>query len=271
MAGVSHWSAPKDSLALPPRPLLRSRLERSKAERVSRRGESVRRGVDVPGLMARLAGAPISWGVCEVPGWGLQLPPERVLSEMAGLGLTATELGAQGWLRLDDGLLERHGLKLVGGFVPVVVGANTGALAAAEQLAAAGADVFVAALVQDLDWSAPVPLDDDGWRRAGADLRELADAVAARGLTLVLHPHVGTLLETARDVERALAHTDVPWCFDTGHLLIGGVDPVGFLRDHAGRIGHVHLKDVDASLAKRVRERALPLVQAVQAGLFRPL
>ena len=35
----------------------------------------------------RLAGAPISWGVCEVPGWGLMLPPERVLGEMAALGL----------------------------------------------------------------------------------------------------------------------------------------------------------------------------------------
>src|SRR3954452_8711518 len=125
MAGVSHWSAPKDSLALPPRPLLRSRLERSKAERVSRRGESVRRGVDVPGLMARLAGAPISWGVCEVPGWGLQLPPERVLAEMARLGVRATELGPQGWLPLDGArvraALDRYGLRLVGGFVPVVV------------------------------------------------------------------------------------------------------------------------------------------------------
>jgi inosose dehydratase len=218
----------------------------------------------------RLAGAPISWGVCEVPGWGVQLPPERVLAEMAGLGLTATELGAQGWLSPDDGLLERHGLRLVGGFVPVVVGDDR-AVEAAEQLAAAGADVFVAALVQDLDWSEPEPLDATGWRRAGAHLHELAEHVARQGLTLVLHPHVGTLVETAAEVERALEHTDVPFCFDTGHLLIGGTDPAHFLRAHGDRVGHVHLKDVDASLAKRVREHELSLVQAVQAGLFRPL
>jgi inosose dehydratase len=224
-----------------------------------------------------VAGAPISWGVCEVPGWGLQLSPERVLSEMAALGLTATELGAQGWLPSDGAavraMLERHGLRLVGGFVPVVVGEADFARArdAAAQLAAGGGEMFVAALVADLDWSTPVPLDDEGWRRAGAHLRELADRVAEQGLTLVLHPHVGTLVETAQDVERALVHTDVPWCLDTGHLLIGGVDPVQFARDHAGRIGHVHLKDVDAALAQRVRRGELSLVQAVQAGLFRPL
>src|SRR4051794_22248223 len=176
-------------------------LERSNTDRGLGEERRVHSGVDARGLGARLAAAPISWGVCEVPGWGVQLPPERVLAEMAELGLRATELGAQGWLSPESGLLERHGLKLVGGFVPVVVG-DDGALSSAEQLAAAGADVFVAALVQDLEWSEPVPLDDEGWRRAGAHLNELADRVARDGLTLVLHPHVGTLVERAEEVER---------------------------------------------------------------------
>lgn len=235
--------------------------------------------VDDP--LARVAGAPISWGVCEVPGWGLQLAPERVLREMAELGLHATELGPQGWLPPDGAAvratLESYNLRLVGGFVPVVVHepdlspTREHARRAAAQLAAGGAEVFVAALVQDEHWAAPVPLDDDGWRRAGAHLRELADIAATEGVQLVVHPHVGTLLETAADVERALAHTDVPWCFDSGHLLIGGVDPLHFVREHAARIGHVHLKDVDAALAQRLRQGELTLVQATQEGLFRPL
>jgi inosose dehydratase len=154
----------------------------------------------------------------------------------------------------------------------VLVGATSGlGRQAAAQLAAAGADVFVAALVADLEWSAPPTLDDDGWKRAGEHLREIADLVAADGLELVLHPHVGTFAETAADVERALAHTDVAWCCDTGHLLIGGVDPAAFVRDHADRIAHVHLKDVDARLAEELRRGALSLVAATQAGLFRPL
>jgi inosose dehydratase len=241
----------------------------------------VEQRADTPGLMDRLVGAPISWGVCEVPGWGLQLGPDRVLAEMAQLGLRHTELGALGWLPLDGAAvkaqLDRHGLDLVAGFVPVVVHepdlAPTleHARAAARQLADGGATTFVAAVVTDLDWSAPVALDDDGWKRAGEHLRALADLVAADGLQLVLHPHVGTLVESADDVEQALAHTDVPWCFDSGHLLIGGVDPAAFIREHGQRIAHVHLKDVDATLAARVRDKSLSLVQATQAGLFRPL
>ena len=52
-------------------------------------------------VMERLAGAPISWGVCEVPGWGIELAPSRVLGEMRELGLTATELGSDGYLPTD--------------------------------------------------------------------------------------------------------------------------------------------------------------------------
>ena len=107
--------------------------------------------------------------------------------------------------------------------------------------------------------------------RLARDLAELDEIAAGHGLTLALHPHVGTLVETADDVERALAATDVGWCFDSGHLLIGGVDPAAFVRDHAERIVHVHLKDVDAALAARVRAGELSLVAATQAGLFRPL
>ena len=51
-----------------------------------------------PAAEAAIAGAPISWGVCEVPGWGYQLPPDRVLTEMREIGLAATELGPEGFL-----------------------------------------------------------------------------------------------------------------------------------------------------------------------------
>ena len=136
------------------------------------RGETVRTTRDAGTWPAvrRLAGAPISWGVCEVPGWGLQLPPDRVLGEMAALGLTATELGPVGYLPLEAGalraLLDRHGMTLVGGFVPLVLHEPDAAasLHAVDEIAAAyaaaGADVFVAALVMDAQWAPPAPLDD---------------------------------------------------------------------------------------------------------------
>jgi inosose dehydratase len=229
----------------------------------------------------RLAAAPISWGVCEVPGWGRQLPPERVLGEMAALGVRATELGPIGWLPTDPDaltpMLAAHDLRLVGGFVPLVLHeedfepARASADRIARLLAAAGADVFAVALVADADWSTPAPLDDDEWATLVDHLARVEDLVADRGLTLALHPHAGTLVERPADVERLLASSDVGWCLDTGHLAIGGMDPATFARDHAERIVHVHLKDVDATLAARVRQGERTLMDATRAGLFRPL
>ena len=73
----------------------------------------------------KIAGAPISWGVCEVPGWGYQLTPQRVLAEMRDVGLAATELGPEGFLPSDpdelSALLDSYGLSCVGTFAPVVL------------------------------------------------------------------------------------------------------------------------------------------------------
>jgi inosose dehydratase len=235
-----------------------------------------------PALSSRLAGAPISWGVCEVPGWGRQMAPERVLGEMAALGLRATELGPTGYLpgdaRAVRARLDRHGLALVGGFVPLVLhepsldGARAAAEAAAATLAAAGAGVFLAAIVMDAEWSRPAALDDRQWSTLVTHLEEIEALVTAHGLTLAVHPHWDTLVETAADVDRLLtAAPGVSWCLDTGHLVLGGADPAAFAADHGERIAHVHLKDVDEAAAARLRAGELTLMEAAQAGLFRPL
>lgn len=233
-------------------------------------------------LTGRIAAAPISWGICEVPGWGVMLPPERVLGEMAALGLTATELGAAGFLPQDPSalreLLDRFDLGLIAGFVPLVLHDPAqwpAALRLAEQaahlLAAGGATIFVTALVQDETWSRPVPVGRAGMSVVAQGLTQVDEVCARYGLTQVLHPHVDTLIETARDVELALECTDVAWCLDTGHLRTGGVDPVRFAADHAARIKHVHLKDVASGVAARVLGRDLTLADGVKAGMFPPL
>jgi inosose dehydratase len=125
--------------------------------------------------------------------------------------------------------------------------------------------------VTDAAWSPRVPLDDGAWRRLSAHLAEVAELASEYGLTLAVHPHAGTLLETEEDIERILAASDVPFCLDTGHSAIGGADPLELVRRHGERIVHVHLKDVDLSLAEQVRSGALSLVEATRRGLFRPL
>lgn len=229
----------------------------------------------------RLAGAPISWGACEIPGWGVMPSPDVVLAEMAELGLRGTELGAPGFFPDDPASiaesLARHQLELVGGFVALVLHepdlnrAIEDARKAARLIAEAGGGMFVAGVVQDLEWSAPQELDEQGWARLAANLSEIDRLVAEYGLTLALHPHAGTLIETAEQVERALEVVDVGWCLDTGHLTIGGADPVQFARAHGDRIVHAHLKDVDARVAADFREGRRSLVDATRNGLFLPL
>ena len=72
-----------------------------------------------------IAGAPISWGVCEVPGWGYQLPPDRVLTEMRDIGLAATELDPRASFpphrKRWPTMLSRHQLHAIGGFTPLLL------------------------------------------------------------------------------------------------------------------------------------------------------
>src|SRR2546427_6198665 len=73
----------------------------------------------------KLAAAPISWGVCEVPGWGAQVSNARVLSDAAALGFRAIEAGPPGFLPASAAearrLLEGFGLRLICGFVTAVL------------------------------------------------------------------------------------------------------------------------------------------------------
>jgi inosose dehydratase len=220
----------------------------------------------------KIAGAPISWGVCEVPGWGYQLPVDRVLREMAEVGLTATELGPAGFLPPDpSSLLAGHGLTALGGFVPVVLHEDGPHLERAFDGFAAG-DVLVLAAATGVDGYDERPeLDGAGWRRLLANLDRLNAEAARRGISAVLHPHVGTMVETGPEVDRVLAGSGIQLCLDTGHLLIGGTDPVDLTRQAGDRIAHVHAKDVDNRLAARVRAGELTYTDAVRDGMYRPL
>ncbi|GAA3424180.1 TIM barrel protein [Streptosporangium sandarakinum] len=224
----------------------------------------------------RIAAAPISWGVCEVPGWGLQLTPDRVLAEMAESGLTATELGPDGFLPPEPEdrtrLLDRYGLRAIGGFVPVVLhDPDRDPLAELRAVLTsfpADAVVVLAAATGADGYDARPVLDAEGWRTLLGNLDRI-HRETPRPVTL--HPHIGTMVETRAEVDRVLDGSGVPLCLDTGHLLAGGTDPLDVVRRAPGRIAHVHLKDVDAALAGRVRAGEITYTEAVRAGIYRPL
>jgi inosose dehydratase len=232
-------------------------------------------------IMNRVAAAPISWGVCEVPGWGHQLTPEQVLPEMAALGMAATEFGPEGFLPLDPqakaATLRSYGMQAVGGFVPAVLhdpdhDPIPGLDRELDGFVAAGASTLVLAAVSGVDgYDARPELDDTAWARLLGTLDRIVRRAGERGVNAVLHPHVGTLVEKKHEVDRVLAGSGVPLCLDTGHLLIGGTDPVELAKAVPDRITHVHLKDVDVASAQRVQAREITYTDGVRDGMYRPL
>jgi inosose dehydratase len=229
----------------------------------------------------KIAAAPISWGICEVPGWGHQLDRTRVLAEMADLGLTATELGPPGFLPPSPSrrtaMLGDYGLSGVAGFTPVVLHD-----AAHDPLPVVrgtmrgfrdgGVEVVVlAAATGGEGYDVRPQLDAGGWKTLLGNLAKIMKEAAKFGRLVTLHPHVGTMVESREEVERILDGSSIPLCLDTGHLLVGGTDPAALVAKAARRVGHVHLKDVDGPLADQVRAGNLTYTEAVKAGLYRPL
>ncbi|MGI5128326.1 sugar phosphate isomerase/epimerase family protein [Pseudonocardia sp. CA-107938] len=228
--------------------------------------------------MSQIAGAPISWGVCEVPGWGYQLSPERVLAEMQEVGLAATEWGPDGFLPADPrAVLAEHHLQAIGGFVPVQLHrADHDPAPEVEKVlagyAATGSDVLVLSADTGLTgYDARPELDDTGWRTLLGNLDRLAALATEHGVRAVLHPHVGTMVENTSDVQKVLEGSSIALCLDTGHLLIGGTDPAELTRQVPDRIAHTHVKDVDLGLARQVQSGRRTYTEAVREGMYRPV
>jgi inosose dehydratase len=234
-----------------------------------------------PAFADRIAAAPISWGVCEVPDWGFQLDPERVLREMRALGFAATEFGPDGFLadepKAKAEQLRSHGLSAVGGFLPVVLhdpshDPLSDVVIFVDACLAAAAGVVVLAAATGADGYDERPeIDESGWATLLGNLDRIVEYAEDRGVVATLHPHVGTMVERGPEVDRVLRGSRIGLCVDTGHLMVGGVDPVALAASHTSRVTHVHLKDVDAAMAGAVLAGELAFGDAVRAGIFRPL
>jgi len=229
----------------------------------------------------KIAGAPISWGVCEVPGWGYQLTPDRVLTEMGEVGLVATEFGPDGFLPPEPAamasVLSAHGLHAVGGFTPLLLHVPDHdpvpeVRRLLRQYAASEAGTLVLSAITGQDgYDSRPELDELGWHTLLANLDRLSAVAEEHDEHAVLHPHVGTMVETGDDVRRVLEGSTVALCLDTGHLLIGGTDPAELTRQAPERVAHTHLKDVDLGLARQVQDGRRSYTEAVRAGMYRPL
>lgn len=226
----------------------------------------------------RVASAPIAWGVCEVPGWGYQLQADQVLREMAELGLTATEFGPPGFLPDDKSeakdMLKTYGLTAIGGFAPIVLH-DPGYDPTSEFVEfiagcrAADAQTMVLAAATGIDgYDGRPELTDEGWVTLAANVATAQRLAQEAGVQAVLHPHIGTMIESPGEVERLLETSSIPLCLDTGHILVGGGDPVALARQAADRVAHVHFKDVNIGLVEQVQAGTKAYSDAVREGMY---
>ncbi|WP_226531045.1 sugar phosphate isomerase/epimerase family protein [Microbacterium paraoxydans] len=246
--------------------------------------------------MIRIANAPVSYGVFELARPDLVALPEgeelaRWISEAGYQGI---DLGPVGLLGRGEELterLQRHGLELAGGWVDLpFAGAEddfTRAMADLDDIL----DVFLTA-AEAGPTLAPVPtLADSGSaeRKArpggaaeltlrGDDLARFVDRVNLatarvrdRGLEPTFHHHACTYVETPEEVDALLASTDVGLTFDSGHLLIGGGDPLPDFRRWRHRVNHLHLKDARTQILHEALQADDPMRSVWEKRVFVPL
>jgi myo-inosose-2 dehydratase len=233
----------------------------------------------------RLGTNPIAWSNDDLRSLGGATPLNTCLAEARQAGFAGIELGHKFPRTAPElrGVLGAHGLALVSGWYSAELLRRD---AAAEWMAmrphldllkACGATVLIIAETsnaihgdQGMKLSRRPVLADADWRRFGDRLTALADRTAGEGLALVYHHHMGTVVQSAGDIDRLMDSTGpaLKLLLDTGHATFAGADPLALARRYADRVGHVHCKDVRRAVAEDVRARDLSFLDAVVAGVF---
>ena len=235
-----------------------------------------------------VANAPVSYGAFELTvGVDPDVPSgTQVLDQVAAAGYAGIDLGPVGYLgdgeRLGE-LLAARGLGLAGAYVELPYSdpdALDGALGELDAILG----VFDA-VRSYLTGPPPRPTladkgtkrramlparsvrdhslgyDADGWRRFAAGLATVLARCRDRGYEPTFHPETGTHVEAPWEIERVLEVSDVGLCLETGHMMLGGGDPVAMLRDLGDRVNHVHLKDARRSVMAGIVADEAPVTE----------
>ena len=239
------------------------------------------------GWQVQVGANPIIWSNDDFVDLGGDIPLERCLAEMHAAGYAGSELGHK-FPRSADALaplLQRFDLQLVSGWHSAYLLENAFAdeekrfVAHVDFLARMGCKVVIAAeCSRRIYHESEQPLvfterekllSDAEWMRLANGFDTLARLADRRGLHLVYHPHMGTVIQNAHEIDRLMKMTQrVQLLVDTGHLLFADAEPLRILAKHRQRVGHVHLKNVRPEVVLRVRAEKQSFAWAVRAGVF---
>ena len=236
-------------------------------------------------MSIRFGVSPIAWANDDMPELGGDTPLENILRDIQELGFEGVELG--GKFPRDAAtlkpLLERHRIDLIGGWYSgalLLRDAQSEIAALQPHLAllkAMGSGVFVFAETSNAihgdraqSMTKTPSLGGDQWVRFGDRMTEVADYVQGEGLEFAYHHHLGTVVESLRDLDAFLRNTgeSVGLTLDTGHASRGGIDPLLVIRKVPERIAHVHCKDVRRDVFASARAKGASFLDGVLAGMF---
>ena len=235
--------------------------------------------------MIRYGVNPIGWINDDDLSLGDHIPLEQCLREAAEIGFEGIEMGRKmpADPRALRAVLAPHGLELVSAWCSLEllsrgVEAEKAALdARLRLLREMGCEVCIVCETSNTvhnDRNAPLSarptLSGPEWPGFAGALTEIARHVAGEGLVPVYHPHMGTVVQSGEDLERLLAQTgeELKLLLDTGHAAMAGMDPGAVAARHAGRIRHLHLKNVRPPVAREAIEKDRSFLDAVRAGVF---
>ena len=236
-------------------------------------------------MTIRFGVSPIAWINDDMPELGGDTPVESVLGDVRDIGFAGVELG--GKFPRDSAalreLLGRYGLDLIGGWYSSnLLVCDTDAEIEAmrshlELLQALGSGVFVIAETSNAihgDRSRPLAdsptVSAEQWKMFGERLTKVADFVRSEGLRLAYHHHLGTVVETADELDRFLVATgpNVGLTLDTGHAALGGIDAVSVIRTRPERVAHIHCKDVRRPIFEALTNQRRSFLDGVLDGMF---
>jgi inosose dehydratase len=237
------------------------------------------------GVAVEIGINPITWTNDDMPDLGADIPLETCLAETREAGYVGTELGGKFPRHADElrPILSRHRLKLISGWYDGRIFEREVAaeFAAIEPhltlLRDFGCKVVVYADTSGRRHDGGFPpvsqrpaLSDADWPTYGRKVTALAERMAAFGVRMAFHHHMGTIVQSDADIDQLMAGTGeaAGLLFDTGHCKFGGGDPAALLERHVARVVHVHCKDVRRAVLDRALAEDMSFMGAVLEGVF---
>ena len=246
-----------------------------------------------------VANAPCSFGVDEILPPDAWMPePDEMLDWMVELDYAGTELGPPGYLgdgRTARARLAGRGLAFVGTFIPQrfshaecidedrawlrthlqLVRDTTPEGSHPLAILSDGLDEPVRQATSGRIADHPeAKLPADRFETLVANVHRTAEICRNAGFDVVIHPHAGTYLETADEIDQLMNRLDpalLGLCLDTGHFRFGGADPTACVHAYAALLRHVHLKDCSVAVLESVRQSGKGFAEAVDRGVFTDL